>query len=1068
MNGTIVKKGTVCFVLLLMSLVPAAPAQDVQPLPPEHHVASEAEARSEATIVGAAPFAPAVSKAQIQATVGDQELRRLHPFFQAVLAERRTGLRGATPDAADAVRRTPGVALRADGELVYSATIHTREPEAVAQAGAHVNSQFEGLVTARLTAAEAEALAADERVRYVEPAELLYPANDMSVPATGAHLLHAGFVRNTPYQGEGALVCIFDTGIDFEHEDFIDEEGDSRIVSIWDQTLDRESDEQHPSGFDYGVEYTREHLNSELSPPSTDFVRQRDPSGHGTHVAGSAAGNGLSHRGIYRGMAPEAELVIVKGGDDSFPTTNTIDGINYCGQVAQREGKPVVVNLSIGGQSGPHDGSHDHERAIDEFVQQPGRAVVAAAGNSGNQAIHISGSIPAQSSETIAFDVPSYEPEPGDDNDSFRFDAWFEDEHDLTTTVRSPENGGEAIAADYESGESGTHEDDSAGSIYIFNHTSEAYNGEVQRVNLQVHDERANRPPAEGRWQLTLTNNGLETARFHGWLYSRDGGPSSTALVGGDSLYTVSSPGTSQGAITVGSYNSRTLWPSTDGGSYSYQPEQERSALSDFSGLGPTRDERSKPDLVAPGRTIVSSRSQHGDQSGAVVALGDRHRASLGTSMATPHATGAAALLLSQLPSLTGTDVKDLLSRSASEDAFTSASMNGISENHHAWGNGKLDALRAMLMAFGGSVAERDRYHYAGPAHFFIPLDEQRMAVRVSPEQDGLMTGFELHMANLNRDSGREGVEGEGNLLYALHADDGGLPGEPLSEVLSLPLPEITPTTRRHFSFVPAELDDLEVRAGEDYHVVFYLEDTSDTFEILADDGTSDAGRSSVSTSGSSWQSTSEGFTEAVEFRLAATVTRTDEAAEAPVALDGFETEVVEGEARLSWRTLRETDIEAIEIEHAPPRASFQSVGEVAGSGSSDEPRDYTFTVSDFEGVGEHRFRLRYIGTSGDWSYSDEFTYLQEVDGRYELSAPYPNPFTNEVHLRLSVAEEQDVQVYVYDLLGRHIATAWDGPLPANFEEIITFNAPSLSSGVYLLRVVGEHFSDTRKATRVR
>ncbi len=211
-------------------------------------------------------------------------------------------------------------------------------------------------------------------------------------------------------KGAGTIVGIVDTGIDYKHEDFIDDTtGKSRILYIWDQTLTAQGGEVVPAA-GYGVEYNQAQINDEIDGTLTGFVREEDTNGHGTHVAGIAAGdgsatNGDEPAGKYKGMAPEAELIIVK---TDLTSDHIIDGVNYIFDKASFLGKPAVVNLSLGTHQSPHDGTGSVSYAIDESIETAGsetkgRVVVVAAGNEGSDKIHAEANISPGSPETIKF-----------------------------------------------------------------------------------------------------------------------------------------------------------------------------------------------------------------------------------------------------------------------------------------------------------------------------------------------------------------------------------------------------------------------------------------------------------------------------------------------------------------------------------------------------------------------------------------------------------------------------------------------------------------------------------------
>lgn len=158
--------------------------------------------------------------------------------------------------------------------------------------------------------------------------------------------------------GQGILMGVVDSGVDFYHPDFCTENGTTRILKLWDQSIPGNP----PGGYVMGTEYTEEEINEALIlseqegrrlVPSVDFSR------HGTSVLGIAAGNGRASGGVNRGVAYESDLLVVKLGiprEDSFPrTTELIQGIDYLVRQALELGRPMVINLSFGNNYGSHE-----------------------------------------------------------------------------------------------------------------------------------------------------------------------------------------------------------------------------------------------------------------------------------------------------------------------------------------------------------------------------------------------------------------------------------------------------------------------------------------------------------------------------------------------------------------------------------------------------------------------------------------------------------------------------------------------------------------------------------------
>lgn len=163
--------------------------------------------------------------------------------------------------------------------------------------------------------------------------------------------------------GDQIFVAILDSGIDYERADFRNSDGTTRIRALWDQSLRNGVDGTAPEGFETGVEYTREDINKALQARTIEerrqLVKSQDFSGHGTAVAGVAAGSGSEDFPQYRGVAPGSELLVVKLGTpdrDGFPrTTELMMGIDYVVRKALEYRRPVAINVSFGNTYGSHE-----------------------------------------------------------------------------------------------------------------------------------------------------------------------------------------------------------------------------------------------------------------------------------------------------------------------------------------------------------------------------------------------------------------------------------------------------------------------------------------------------------------------------------------------------------------------------------------------------------------------------------------------------------------------------------------------------------------------------------------
>lgn len=163
--------------------------------------------------------------------------------------------------------------------------------------------------------------------------------------------------------GQGVLIAVIDSGIDYANPDFQNADGTTRIRALWDQSLIPREGERPPDGYTIGVEYTREQIDDALNQQNVinrqSIVATQDISGHGTAVAGIAAGNGRASGGALAGVAPESELIVVKmrsASEDGFPrTTELMQGVDYAVRKAIEYQMPVAINISFGNTYGSHE-----------------------------------------------------------------------------------------------------------------------------------------------------------------------------------------------------------------------------------------------------------------------------------------------------------------------------------------------------------------------------------------------------------------------------------------------------------------------------------------------------------------------------------------------------------------------------------------------------------------------------------------------------------------------------------------------------------------------------------------
>ncbi len=972
----------------------------------------------------------------------DNELRKIDPSLHSLLKEQIDEKITKESIFLTTIEIESITSKNAFGESVYGLIVHTKNPMSLISEGIIINSLYDNIITARVTKDQIVKLAQNSDVIFISPGEVFYTTNDVAGGLIGSDLIHNGYINETSYEGAGVIVCIIDTGIDWEHLDFRDPANDaiSRILYIWDQTLTAIGGETTPaarggdfSTLNYGVEYSKAQIEDEIDGSPAGFVRQEDTNGHGTHVAGSAAGNGaaLSTR-KYAGIAPKADILVIKSGNGTFSNSNLIDALTYAKAVADDENKPIVVNMSLGGHSNAHDGTSAIEQAVDTFVDN-GRIAVISAGNDGSNNIHINGTLPASGTTDINFSVPSYSPTPGTDNDFFYFKVWLDNNTDVTANVTSPN----AVTYSRNAGESGTGGDDSDGAIYLENLVD--VNNSDRYILLIVDDNDASKTPAVGTWTLQIQNNTGSSVDYHGWLYSTS---ISTSLIGGNSNYTVGSPGTANEAITIGSYVSRWRWNSSDGGFYSYSGTDYSDDISSFSSIGPTRDSRQKPDLTGPGQAIVSSLSSHiASPTASSIVPGDKHIRNQGTSMSAPVVAGAVALLLEQNNSLSGSTVKSLLTSNTDTDTYTGG---GLPD--YTWGYGKVNIFKALAKSINSSWIPNQEIlaydEWTGNSFASLSAGEYA-AVRYSPSISGSVTGAFFHphdVSNITSD-----------ISFEIWSDNSGMPDSKMGSTVTFDKDNLLLFSWNYINLVGT---GVSITSGTDYHLVMYYP-TGTELRILMDASSSD-GRSSGNLGGG-W-----GSYVSNDFRMRMIVS--EESSALPVELVAFSAELIDNKVRLEWETAMEINNYGFDIERrivdATNQNDWNKIGFVLGNGTSASSKYYEF-IDEFPPAEFLEYRLKQIDSDGSYEY---YTLTAKVDAstitgiaenipnEFALHQNYPNPFNPSTTIKFDLPEKSNVSIVIYNVLGQTISTLLNEELNAGYHEV-KFSAENLSSNIYFYRI---------------
>lgn len=488
-------------------------------------------------------------------------------------------------------------------------------------------------------------------VTYVEKPKGLGPALDVSLREACITP-----VQNVlPYQlkGGGTLVGIIDTGIDYTHPDFISPDGKTRIAAIWDQSIPGNP----PAGFEIGTEYTREQIDEALSTGTR--LPTQDSTGHGTQVAGIAAGNGRASNGRYVGTAPESELLVVKLkeiGERGFSsTTEIMRAVKYLVEKAVQLQKPIAINLSFGTNEGSHDGNSLFENYINKTVRRGKTTMIVATGNEGDKGRHTSGKLQNRQNTVVEFEVAPQ-------NTAIALEIWkdFVDEFDISIT--SPSGRTTALV-----GDTNPFQETVIGNtiVYIQKVPPNPFEKDDHYVIILTPRQRDGLIDG-GIWKINFFPRNIVVGDYDIWL------PVSEVLAGQTRFLqpvlerSQTIPSTTRYVISVGAYD--TLLNN----------------IATFSGRGYPRGEiYAKPEIVAPGVDIRTTNK------------GGGYTTSSGTSLAAPFVTGSAALMMEwgivrgNDPFLYGEILKSYLTRGATR-------RDNVVYPNASWGYGRL-CLRTSM-----------------------------------------------------------------------------------------------------------------------------------------------------------------------------------------------------------------------------------------------------------------------------------------------------------------------------------------------------------------------------------
>ncbi|WP_236355041.1 S8 family peptidase [Konateibacter massiliensis] len=467
--------------------------------------------------------------------------------------------------------------------------------------------------------------------------------------------------------GQGVLIGIVDTGIDYQHEAFIGRDGTSKIVSIWDQTINDGGNP--PQGFTYGTEYTKEQIDAALaSEDPLAIVPSQDVEGHGTMIAGVIAGTPNVSQ-AFSGVVPDSQLVIVKLKPAKiinkemlsipvdrlcYQESDIMFGVNYLISVAQRLNRPLTVCIALGSSQGGHDGYGTLSRYLAYVTRLPSTAVVASAGNEGNTRRHFNGTTRASG------EITEFELNVSSNDKEFFMELWQQIPFRLSIDIRSPT--GEYIAPIYPTLEECNEITFifEPSRLYVNNMLFDIQSGD-QLILIRFNNAQ------EGIWRFGIRNIDNTVSEFNVWLPAGNLISPETYFLNSNPDITITSPANAPDIMTITAYD-----PTTDG-------------IAPFSSRGYTRIGGIKPDLAAPGVNLTCPTLNNG------------YGAITGTGASAAHTTGITAMVLEwavvedNFIPINGFIIKELLIRGARR-------LPTLTYPNNVWGYGMVDVYGMFRM----------------------------------------------------------------------------------------------------------------------------------------------------------------------------------------------------------------------------------------------------------------------------------------------------------------------------------------------------------------------------------
>lgn len=544
--------------------------------------------------------------------------------------------------------------------------------------------------TVRLTLDALQRLAKQQGVEYIQITSGATQMLNLARQEAGTDQIHKGIDLPQAYTGAGVVVGVVDAGFDYMHAAFRrPADGALRIKRVWEQRATTLDGASAPAKYGYGIELNTPELIEKAQGDS-------DSNSHGTHVAAIAAGSDAYKDGAYVGNAPDADIVLVALDLNASTNADISNAVQYIFDYADEVGKPCVVNLSLGNQDGPHDGTSTFDTMTDA-MQGPGRLIVGAAGNHRTDAFHIDHTFATADAAPLRTFV-KYKVAPSNSVSGGTIEIWGEKGVDFTVDIAaySTFNKKDARSTTVYPAEGVTDVDFGKYATGTWKVASEVspLNGKPHVVLTSALTSIRNNyaialtvtPKTAGRVNIWSDNTylALESRDIEGFS-APDAASSTLCEIGG----------TGKRILTVGSYTTRNEY-TTNGGQQATLQETVGD-LSSFSSYGPTVDGRMKPNITAPGCFIISAVSNN-DASGNLMYAEynenfgryNQYGYMQGTSMASPFVAGIVATWLQAYPQLTPEQLHEIVQNTARKDSFTATAPDSN------WGYGKINALDGL------------------------------------------------------------------------------------------------------------------------------------------------------------------------------------------------------------------------------------------------------------------------------------------------------------------------------------------------------------------------------------